>query len=51
MMGDIGRAYADAIFNVVVIAFLAGAATATGLILGMPWLWSVLKPWLHRVTG
>ena len=51
MMGDIGRAYADAVGNVIIWAFLAGAGFATAMILGVPWLWSLLKPWLHWVTG
>ena len=51
MMGDIGRAYADAIWSAIVIAFLAGAGTATFLILGVPWMWGFVKPWLHRITG
>lgn len=28
-----------------------GALLATVLILGLPWLWSLIKPWLHAITA
>lgn len=51
MMGDIGRAYSEAIGGALIFAFVAGAVTATLLIFGVPWLWGLLKPLLHAATA
>jgi hypothetical protein len=32
-------------------AFVAGGVLVAALIFGVPWLWAMLKPWLHSVTG
>ncbi|MCB1909977.1 MAG: hypothetical protein KDH15_21660 [Rhodocyclaceae bacterium] len=39
-------------FRAMAIAILAvGIAIGAALFVGLPWLWSLLKPWLHAVTG
>ncbi len=35
----------------IVVAGIAGAAIMAVLFWSVPWLWSLLKPWLHTVTG
>lgn len=42
---------AQGIVALIVMAFVAGGAIVAALIFGVPWLWSLLKPWLHSVTG
>jgi hypothetical protein len=44
---DLERALAA----VLAIAALAGAALAAWLLIGLPWLWQIIKPWLHGVSG
>ena len=51
MMGDIGRAIAEGIITMIVFAFIAGVLLTAALIFGIPWLWHMLKPWLHTVTS
>lgn len=48
---DLGRNIADGIFAMIVAAFLAGGAVFALLFFGLPWLWRLMKPWLHTVTG
>lgn len=47
MYGDIGRAF-NAFVIVCVIASIAVGAIGAFFI---PWLWSLIKPWLHMVTA
>ena len=42
-------AYAAGMALVTVVAFTV-VITAT-LIIGMPYVWALLKPWLHSITG
>ena len=35
---------------VLVISVIAAAVTA-GFIYGIPWLWALIKPWIHSITG
>ncbi|MBV6321919.1 hypothetical protein [Duganella violaceipulchra] len=35
----------------VIFCVLAGAAVATALIYGLPWLWSAIKPLLHAASA
>lgn len=42
----------DGAFTALMIACgIAGAAIMALLFWGVPWLWGVVKPWLHAVTG
>ena len=51
MVGDIGQAIASA-FAVFILGVIAVTAAVTAfLILGVPWLWHLLKPWLHHITS
>jgi hypothetical protein len=34
-----------------VVCGLIGAAIATAIFWGVPWLWALVKPWIHSVTG
>ncbi len=34
-----------------VIVALLGAAVAAALIFGLPWLWAIIKPYLHAVAA
>lgn len=48
-MSDIGKAIGDIGF--VIVCIVVTAAVTTALIFGVPWLWSLVKPWLHTITG
>lgn len=37
--------------SMVVALLVAGALIAAALIFGVPWLWELVKPWLHEVTA
>lgn len=48
---DLGNAVGGAIVGLLIVAvFLAVTATAA-VIYGAPWLWSLIKPWLHAITA
>lgn len=48
---DIGSAIGGAFAAMVAAAFVLGGALAVALIYGVPWLWGLVKPWLHSVTA
>lgn len=48
---EIGRYIGEQMFRIGVILFLAGASLTALLIFGVPWLWEIAKPFLHRVTS
>lgn len=48
---DLGNAVGNAIFAMLVVAIICTAAVTAALIFGIPWLWHLLKPWLHAITG
>lgn len=48
---EIGDYVARELFRWAVILFLLGGALATALIFGIPWLWGLIKPFLHSVTA
>lgn len=50
-MSDIGAMLARAVMFYIFMAFIAGIALATLFLFGIPWLWHLLKPWLHMITG
>ncbi len=35
----------------IALAVIAGAALMAILVWLIPWLWELVKPWLHAVTG
>lgn len=42
----------DGAFTALIVAAgIAGAAIMAVLFWGVPWLWALIKPWLHMVTG
>lgn len=41
----------EAIVTTIVWAFVVGVAITLFLIFAVPWIWHVVKPWLHAVTG
>lgn len=45
--GDLGKAFVA----FAVIGGLIGAAAMAVLFWAVPWLWGLIKPWLHMVTG
>ena len=45
------RGIAEGLILIGAILFAAGVALACLLIFGVPWLWGLLKPWLHQVTS
>lgn len=47
-LGD-AIAYAAGIWLICFAAIVAGITA--GLIYGIPWLWALIKPWLHSITG
>lgn len=51
MMSDIGDAIAASIMMMLIGVFVAGVLLTLTLVFGVPWLWHVLKPWLHAITG
>lgn len=50
-MSDIGEMMARAMMAYLVMTIAITAALTAALILGVPWLWHVLKPLLHRWTA
>lgn len=50
-MSDIGNMIGRALAVYFVIAIVLAAVGAIALWEGIPWLWRLLKPWLHQVTG
>lgn len=51
MMDGIGDAIAYSMMMTIVFAFLAGGAFFAFIFFGIPWLWRLIKPWLHTITG
>lgn len=47
----IGDAIASAIMATIVAVAVITALLTTFLILGVPWLWAFVKPWLHSLTA
>lgn len=45
--GDLGKMFA----GMIVLAGLCGAAFMAVLFWVVPWLWGLIKPWLHVVTA
>lgn len=45
------KAIIDSFGQFILVVFAAGFALAVGLFFGLPWLWSIIKPWLHAITG
>lgn len=43
--------FANTMIAGAVAIFLAGVAATLGVVYGMPWMWHLVKPWLHPVTG
>lgn len=50
-MTGLGDAIAYSIVVLAIIAVVVGGLIATLLIFGLPWLWELLKPWLHAITA
>lgn len=46
-----GDTLAGAFAAMLVCAALIGAAIFAVLFFGIPWLWEMIKPWLHQVTS
>ena len=47
----LGEHIAKAFMAMILAAVAVGAGVTVALIYGLPWLWSMVKPWLHGVTG
>ncbi|MDP1681075.1 MAG: hypothetical protein Q8L39_04795 [Burkholderiales bacterium] len=41
----------DAFMGMFIGLIVIGIAIGGLLFLGVPWLWHLLKPWIHTVTG
>lgn len=50
-MNGFGDALAAAFMATIIACIVITALVTTALIFGVPWLWSLLKPWLHMVTA
>ena len=50
-MSYIGDGIARAMAAALLVCIVATAAITAALIFGLPWLWSLIKPWLHQITG
>jgi hypothetical protein len=48
---DIAGGLATSMTAIAVLIFLAGGAFVGFIFFGLPWLWRLLKPWLHQITG
>ena len=42
---------ADAVATMFVVLILFGVVVGWGLAVGVPWLWGVIKPFIHAATG
>lgn len=51
MIQGIGQEIAKGIIFMVCLAFVAGGLLVAALVFGIPWLWGLLKPWLHTITA
>ena len=50
-MSYIGDGIARAMVGALIACVVITASVTTALIFGIPWLWGLIKPWLHAVTG
>ena len=46
-----GRAIGEAIIGMAILAFFAGAAMAVAAIYGVPFIWAIVKPFIHSWTA
>ena len=46
-----GEGIAKAMTFIMILCGLAGAGIMMVLFFVVPWLWDLVKPWLHVVTG
>lgn len=46
-----GSALANYFGSVIIWFFVAGAVFAASLIFGVPWIWSIIKPYIHAITA
>lgn len=49
--GDLGSAIGSAMVAMIIVAVVCASAITAALIFGLPWLWTLLKPWLHAITA
>lgn len=42
---------AESFVRLLIICFFAGISVCLVLVFGVPWLWGLIKPWLHAITG
>lgn len=47
----IGQAIEEAFVALVVMVVVVTATVTAALIFGVPWLWGLIKPWLHALTA
>ena len=40
----------EAIIGLFIAGLVIGGVVVTVIIFGIPWLWGIVKPWLHMVT-
>lgn len=50
-MNGLGAAIASALATAFLAVIVITAAVTAGLIYGIPWLWALIKPGLHSITG
>jgi hypothetical protein len=48
---DFANVIGEGIIKLVVISFAAGVALTLVTVFGLPWLWELIRPWLHGVTA
>lgn len=48
---EIGNYVASAFLSAMGAAFAAGVVIGISLWEGIPWLWTILKPFIHQVTA
>lgn len=46
-----GNSLEGAFLAILVVAGVIGAAIMAAIVWLIPWLWELVKPWLHQVTS
>lgn len=49
-MSDITAYIAQTFLTALVIVFFCGVGVTLAVMYGLPWLWRLIKPWLHAIT-
>ena len=50
-MGFIGPAFEEAIKGLVIFGIAIGFVVGAAVFVVGPWLWQIVKPWIHSITA